>query len=84
MTPNRAEDEKELNKDTTKGQNTAHNDTGQRFGVENLVRNCAGDCIGANFVKNLVFIISNQLKREKYFYLSLKSDPYHSKTQSWD
>ena len=51
MTPNRAKNEEELNEDATKGQNTTHNDTGKWFCVENLVRNCTRNSIGANFFR---------------------------------
>ena len=71
MTPNRAKNEEELNEDATKGQNTTHNDTGKWFCVENLVRNCTRNSIGANFFREFSSIKLFYKYLEKLSLLSL-------------
>ena len=69
MTPNRTENEKELDENAAKRQNTAHDDAGNWFSVEDLVGNGPWDCIGANWMLNwpLLVPVKGTQKGQWYF-----------------
>lgn len=58
MTPNGSENEEELNENASKGQNTAHDNARQWFGVKDLIRYGPWDRIGANGMFNRPLLVA--------------------------
>ena len=58
MAPKRTENEEELNENAAEGQNAAHDNSGKRFGVENLFRNDPGNGVGPNRVFDRTLFIT--------------------------
>ena len=58
MTPNWVENKEELNEDTSKWKDSAHDDAGDWFGVKDLIWDLTRDLICSNGMLNRALLVS--------------------------
>ena len=85
MCPNRVQNEKQLNKNASEGQNSAHENTWHWFCVKDLLWNLSWDRVGSDWVFDWVLFVAHVCTNEDQWCTDTKPQTDNGdKSSEWD